>query len=66
MRHEIQTSYGGVSAKLRALTSIDGSPFAMAAFVGNAIGYGMEPAAHHHCLRAGVFSMPAGLDALMH
>ena len=51
---------------MRDATSIDGSPFAMAAFFGNAIEYGMEPTAHHHCLRAGVFSMPAGLDALMH
>ena len=53
-------------AKLRDVTSIDGSPFAAAASVGNAIECGMEPTAHHQCLRSGVFGMPARLDALMH
>ena len=64
MRNETYTLYGGLR-ELRAATSIDGSPFAAAASVGNAIESGMEPTAHHQCLRSGVFGMPACIDALM-
>ena len=52
-------------AKLRDVTSIDGSPFAASAFVSNAIECDMEPTAHHPCQLSCVFGMPENLDALM-